>query len=147
MCIRDRFSLDENFDPCELDRTFIATTDQSTLYSYEWDFDNDGTIDATGPIANYTFPTPGNYTVSLTVDGCETSEMEIIIELADDCISCCDEGFTTINATPSMTITEAFNLGLIDDPLSGNARQLCICLLYTSPSPRDLSTSRMPSSA
>ena len=23
----------------------------------------------------------------------------------------------------------------------------CICLLYTSPSPRDLSTSRMPSSA
>ena len=24
---------------------------------------------------------------------------------------------------------------------------VCICLLYTSPSPRDLSTSRMPSSA
>ena len=24
---------------------------------------------------------------------------------------------------------------------------ICICLLYTSPSPRDLSTSRMPSSA
>ena len=26
-------------------------------------------------------------------------------------------------------------------------RMVCICLLYTSPSPRDLSTSRMPSSA
>ena len=25
--------------------------------------------------------------------------------------------------------------------------QICVCLLYTSPSPRDLSTSRMPSSA
>ena len=25
--------------------------------------------------------------------------------------------------------------------------QICFCLLYTSPSPRDLSTSRMPSSA
>ena len=25
--------------------------------------------------------------------------------------------------------------------------QECLCLLYTSPSPRDLSTSRMPSSA
>ena len=25
--------------------------------------------------------------------------------------------------------------------------RFCICLLYTSPSPRDLSTSRMPSSA
>ena len=28
-----------------------------------------------------------------------------------------------------------------------NVEQLYICLLYTSPSPRDLSTSRMPSSA
>ena len=31
----------------------------------------------------------------------------------------------------------------MDDP----ADQLGLCLLYTSPSPRDLSTSRMPSSA
>ena len=28
-----------------------------------------------------------------------------------------------------------------------NVEEYCICLLYTSPSPRDLSTSRMPSSA
>jgi len=28
-----------------------------------------------------------------------------------------------------------------------NAANLTLCLLYTSPSPRDLSTSRMPSSA
>ena len=28
-----------------------------------------------------------------------------------------------------------------------NRAAACICLLYTSPSPRDLSTSRMPSSA
>ena len=36
------------------------------------------------------------------------------------------------------------------DPSSGNAYLIpnnCTCLLYTSPSPRDLSTSRMPSSA
>ena len=33
-------------------------------------------------------------------------------------------------------------------PASKIAQELClICLLYTSPSPRDLSTSRMPSSA
>ena len=31
-------------------------------------------------------------------------------------------------------------------PLSGSV-ECCCCLLYTSPSPRDLSTSRMPSSA
>ena len=33
------------------------------------------------------------------------------------------------------------------DPLSGKLEYLPGCLLYTSPSPRDLSTSRMPSSA
>ena len=31
--------------------------------------------------------------------------------------------------------------------LGGNLSKNCSCLLYTSPSPRDLSTSRMPSSA
>ena len=34
-----------------------------------------------------------------------------------------------------------------DDDGSGTVAMLEICLLYTSPSPRDLSTSRMPSSA
>ena len=33
------------------------------------------------------------------------------------------------------------------DELEGRARGCYACLLYTSPSPRDLSTSRMPSSA
>ena len=37
---------------------------------------------------------------------------------------------------------------LVDDQNRENEGDLCIiCLLYTSPSPRDLSTSRMPSSA
>ena len=31
--------------------------------------------------------------------------------------------------------------------VAGTGKTFCICLLYTSPSPRDLSTSRMPSSA
>ena len=31
--------------------------------------------------------------------------------------------------------------------LAGSAEHAYLCLLYTSPSPRDLSTSRMPSSA
>ena len=35
----------------------------------------------------------------------------------------------------------------IADYLQHGPKRLQICLLYTSPSPRDLSTSRMPSSA
>ena len=38
-------------------------------------------------------------------------------------------------------------LGLIVLVIAKLARDLITCLLYTSPSPRDLSTSRMPSSA
>ena len=34
-----------------------------------------------------------------------------------------------------------------DEVIKGIIEQLTFCLLYTSPSPRDLSTSRMPSSA
>ena len=36
-----------------------------------------------------------------------------------------------------------------DDPIekSAKTRKNCICLLYTSPSPRDRTRSRMPSSA
>ena len=34
-----------------------------------------------------------------------------------------------------------------DNPMRGRVILFSFCLLYTSPSPRDLSTSRMPSSA
>ena len=52
-------------------------------------------------------------------------------------------------------IGKNFGLGVItttldlatDRPLAPRADQPWFCLLYTSPSPRDLSTSRMPSSA
>ena len=35
----------------------------------------------------------------------------------------------------------------METPVEPSAAKSYICLLYTSPSPRDLSTSRMPSSA
>ena len=36
---------------------------------------------------------------------------------------------------------------LVDNPESGNIPSEYVCLLYTSPSPRDATLSRMPSSA
>ena len=38
-------------------------------------------------------------------------------------------------------------IGFLDHMLEQLSKHSLICLLYTSPSPRDLSTSRMPSSA
>jgi len=37
------------------------------IVSYAWDFESDGTVDATGPIVLHVFPSPGSYDVSLTV--------------------------------------------------------------------------------
>ena len=52
------------------------------------------------------------------------------------------ENVLNINTDAIMTLAMASILLLI-----GYAIKNKVCLLYTSPSPRDLSTSRMPSSA
>ena len=46
-----------------------------------------------------------------------------------------------------LTAATGFWLGIPDDDEIWDVERYRICLLYTSPSPRDLSTSRMPSSA
>ncbi len=49
--------------------------------SWEWDFDNDGTFDATGPTATYSWPAIGDYPVKLRVsdNGTPESTAEAII--------------------------------------------------------------------
>ena len=44
-------------------------------------------------------------------------------------------------------VLEKINREYIDEINQSESMDSAICLLYTSPSPRDLSTSRMPSSA
>ena len=53
-----------------------------------------------------------------------------------------------INVVIAYTGTDYFDCWLIErDYCYEEGGEFYICLLYTSPSPRDLSTSRMPSSA
>ncbi len=49
----------------------VQFTDTSTgnITSWNWDFNNDGVIDSTEQNPSYTFNTPGNYTIILTVSG------------------------------------------------------------------------------
>ena len=56
----------------------VQFTDKSTgnISSWEWDFNGDGIIDSIMQNANYTYETPGNYTVSLTVRGPEGNDTE-----------------------------------------------------------------------
>ena len=53
----------------------------------------------------------------------------------------------TIPANKALAYNEALDYVLIKLNDDGDFKNRKICLLYTSPSPRDLSTSRMPSSA
>ena len=56
----------------------------------------------------------------------------------------------TVSSAGSITVTDSYHLvkGATDqDALTDILGGTQACLLYTSPSPRDLSTSRMPSSA
>ena len=56
-----------------------------------------------------------------------------------------DGGVTTKEGFPT-SVTFGFLKSLLDNCKNISPEGVC-CLLYTSPSPRDLSTSRMPSSA
>jgi len=57
----------------------VAFTDESTgdITSWSWDFDNDGTVDSTEQNPNFTYPSPGQYVVALTVEGPGGSDTEI----------------------------------------------------------------------
>ena len=56
-------------------------------------------------------------------------------------------GTTEVLRKINLEIDEGNFLVLLGPSGCGKSTLLNICLLYTSPSPRDLSTSRMPSSA
>ena len=45
----------------------LSSDADGSIVAYAWDFDADGTIDATEPLAEFAFPAAGAYAVSLTV--------------------------------------------------------------------------------
>ena len=53
--------------PLAVDFTGNGADPEGTAVTYAWDFESDGTVDATTKDASHTFTTPGNKTVSLTV--------------------------------------------------------------------------------
>ncbi len=56
---------------CIASTNLFSPGTSSTITSYSWDFDSDGTIDSTDPNPTYQFPSAGTYDVRLTVESDE----------------------------------------------------------------------------
>jgi PKD repeat protein len=69
----------------DLDGQYSSDEDGDTITSYEWDYENDGVVDADTEFIWHIFTDPGTYTVKLTVsDGSLTGEAttSIVVEPA-----------------------------------------------------------------
>lgn len=64
--------------PFEVSFTDYSTQGASAITSWEWDFNNDGTVDATGPAPSYVFTDEGSYAVSLKVSDGTNSHTRVI---------------------------------------------------------------------
>ena len=92
---------------------------------------------------------PANGTVTINADGTVTytPDPDYIGEDTFDytvTVTNPDGSTTTETATVTVTVTPVED---VMDDTATTPEDTPVCLLYTSPSPRDLSTSRMPSSA
>ena len=88
-------------------------------------------------------PTDGNYYLDATFGNGGYSRA--LLEQADCCVVAIDRDPDAIKRGAAMQEEFAGRFVLVEGCFSDMAR--LICLLYTSPSPRDRTRSRMPSSA
>ena len=158
--------LGPDMDLCPGDTISFDVTSPLAGCSYEWSTGStDPTIDIT---------TIDTYSVTTTCTGnCTATDMIVIspgdvpnVDLGADEIICegdtyqLDAGngvgtylWSTGATTQTLTVSEEDEYCVTVTSTDGCTSEDCIlidvdtCLLYTSPSPRDLSTSRMPSSA
>ncbi|MCB2219865.1 MAG: right-handed parallel beta-helix repeat-containing protein [Bacteroidetes bacterium] len=108
----------------------VQFTDMSLLnpVSWEWDFDNDGNIDATEQNPEWTFQYPGIYTVKLTVSNESTTKTEIKTDYINVYepvpITIAEARLEPLGTTVCITGiitsgTESGNLHFIQDPTAG----------------------------
>jgi len=88
--------------------SFDGTASQpngGNLVSYEWDFNNDGSVDATGETVTHTYTKPGSYNINLTVEKtCGATDVEV------KPIVVADEPVSVVDVTTNAPITEGETL-------------------------------------
>jgi len=78
--LHSAFAVNKNLGvtPFEVSFSDFSAPGSSPITSWEWDFDNNGTIDATGQTPSYSYTDTGNYSVSLKVSDGTTSHTRVI---------------------------------------------------------------------
>jgi PKD repeat protein len=97
------------FDSLTVHFKDVSISDSSMpVNSWEWDFDNDGTIDATDQHPQYTFSEPGSYTVALTISNGSTSKSII------------KPGFISVFRIPGTPVLTYAEPAVTDTTIPGN---------------------------
>ena len=78
-----------------------TSTSETDLTTWEWDFDNDGTIDSTEQNPTYTYNTPGVYTVKLTVSNVGSSNSAVKTDYITVITPPDDTEAPTVTASPT----------------------------------------------
>ena len=89
--------------------TSTSTDADGTIVSHQWDFDDDGTFDASGATASHTFTTEGFYTITLRVtdDDDASDEVTYLLEIIGP------------NAIPTATIDTPGPVTVPNSPTGG----------------------------
>ena len=165
MCIRDRTIIEIETDPFQLQASLILDNrDISSETTVIYDMDSPpNSIELTGQVIETLDPSQADailqsiITTGKIADGEYTFEVQILSE--NDQVLASDSKTIIVQSPVSISLESP--AGILSDTLDNVIyttfpifqwfSQPCngcyTCLLYTSPSPRDLSTSRMPSSA
>ena len=135
--------------------TFNGTSSydpDGAIVSYLWDFTGDGVPDQSGPLANWTYPTPGEYTVTLTVldnRGATHSTSKTITVwpvglpgmpplygIPGIFIWGTDRWYITVNGAPTWTTPRAFRIEIrTDGEIVGFAQEAAVAPLGLVPEP------------
>ena len=87
----------------------------------------------------------------LKEQGCRITKQRLAlidIILENECSSCKEIYYKAVRMDEKIGIATVYRMiNMLEEIGAISRRNMYNCLLYTSPSPRDLSTSRMPSSA
>ncbi|MBL7086071.1 MAG: PKD domain-containing protein [Candidatus Cloacimonetes bacterium] len=87
------------------------------ITSWEWDFDNDGTIDSYGQNPTHTYPDSGHYTVSLKVtDTNEESDTKIV----NNMIEVWEPPIANFSADPPLEGEPPLEVGFTDESTTGS---------------------------